>query len=248
MRVWVTSVALLCAGAIFAGPPGIPECFKVHDLLKTDQDHYWANWSNACPYTIDSVYVEVGFSDRSGNHLGDGVWALHFLPPGAHRVTRFSTPESLADFDSVHVRKITSSTEEALLHLPGQADRPADRTRPAIPEKVRVMRSATVSAQEHHRRGRQLIRSGDYHAAIAELSEAIREKPDFSSAYNARGFARYLSRDYHSALDDLDHAIRLEPNYLNAYQNRRQARKAAGDLSGSLADSAKIQELLRNSR
>ncbi len=260
------SAAMLTAVAVFAGSPELTECFKVNELLKTDAEHYWANWSNACPYTIDSVYVAVRFSDRSGVNLGEGVWALHFLPPGAHRVTRFTTPQSVADFDSVRVRKITSNSEEALLSPnrvgdPGPAVAVTARieSRPvviaAVPERGRTTQRETAappkvvevahsaSAEEHHRRGRQFLRNRNYPAAIAELTEAIRQEPESSSAFNARGFALYMSHQYRPALEDLDQAIRLKPNYLNAYQIRKQARRAAGDVSGSEADAKTIREL-----
>jgi tetratricopeptide (TPR) repeat protein len=248
MTLRLTLISLFSAATLFAAQPKIPECFKVHALLKMDQDHYWANWSNACPYTIDSVYVAVQFSDRAGTYLGDGLWALHFILPGAHRIIRFTTPGAIADFDFVRVHKITSSSEEALLNL----TRPADRPKPQIPGRVGDPGNAvlveTVSAEEHQRRGRELIESMKYVAAIAELSEVIREKPDSWLAYNARGFARYMSHQYRPALEDFDQAIRLNPKYLNAYQNRSQARKAVGDLSGSAADARAIHELSQSAR
>jgi hypothetical protein len=93
--------------------PKVSECFKVHELLRADEEHYWATWTNACPYTIDSVYVTVRFADRSSRELADGVWSLHFIPPGAHRTMRFSAPGKIADFASVHQKKITADMGEA---------------------------------------------------------------------------------------------------------------------------------------
>jgi hypothetical protein len=94
--------------------PKVPQCFQVNRLLKMDSDHYWADWTNACPYTIDSVYVMVRFADKSGKHQGNGVWALHFVLAGAHRTIRFTTPSSVTDFESVDVGKITTDSAEAL--------------------------------------------------------------------------------------------------------------------------------------
>lgn len=96
-----------------AAQPSVSECFKVHELLRADEEHYWATWTNACPYTIDSVYVMVNFADRSARELADGVWSLHFIPPGAHRTMRFSAPGKLADFASVRKKKITADIYEA---------------------------------------------------------------------------------------------------------------------------------------
>jgi hypothetical protein len=104
---------LTFAAVALAQHPNVSECFKVHELLRADEEHYWATWTNACPYTIDSVYVLVRFADRSSNELADGVWSLHFIPPGTHRTMRFSAPGRIADFASVHQKKITADMSEA---------------------------------------------------------------------------------------------------------------------------------------
>jgi len=96
-----------------AEKPAITECFKIQALTKTDEEHYWADWANTCPYTIDTVYVKIGFFDKLRRPLGNGVWGLHFILQGAHRVTRFSTPSGVAGFEFVNVRKVTTDTDEA---------------------------------------------------------------------------------------------------------------------------------------
>ena len=94
--------------------PGVPACFKVHSMIRADADHYWASWTNACPYTIDSVYVLVGFMDETRHPLGNGVWALYFITSGASRVVQFSIPAEAADFQWVRLLKITTDSQEAL--------------------------------------------------------------------------------------------------------------------------------------
>lgn len=90
----------------------VSRCFKVRRLLRTDSTHYWADWSNTCPFTIDAVYVMVGFLDRGHQEMGSGVWPMYFVKPGAHRVTRFSAP--VADFETVLVHRITTDSAVAL--------------------------------------------------------------------------------------------------------------------------------------
>jgi hypothetical protein len=106
---------LLFAAAAYAGDkPTVSKCFQIHSMTRTDGEHYWADWTNACPYTIDSVYVMIGFWDKFHKRLGDGVWGLHFITQGAHRVTRFSVPSGVGGFEFVDIRKITTDFTEAL--------------------------------------------------------------------------------------------------------------------------------------
>ncbi len=112
-----TAVAALKGAA--ASQTAVSQCFKVHRLLKTDSTHYWADWSNTCPYTIEAVYVMVGFRDHSRQEMGSGVWPMYFVQPGVHRVTRFSAP--VADFETVHVHRITTDSALALKPDPGPA-------------------------------------------------------------------------------------------------------------------------------
>jgi hypothetical protein len=114
MKCLLTLLLVASAGAAAAQTPKVSECFQVHSLTKTDDVHYWADWTNACPYTIDSVYVLVAFASKSNKHLGDGVWPMYFVTPGTHRVTRFAIPAAVLGFESVNVHKITTDWVEAL--------------------------------------------------------------------------------------------------------------------------------------
>jgi hypothetical protein len=109
-------LATCVAAASAAELPKASQCFKVHRLLKLDSTHYWADWSNNCPFIIDSVYVEVGFLDRSHKQLGEGVWPMYFILPGVHRVTRFSVPVGVSTYETVRVSRITTDAAEALHH------------------------------------------------------------------------------------------------------------------------------------
>ncbi len=106
-------LGLSFAALALAQHANVSQCFKVHELLRADEEHYWATWTNGCPYTIDSVYVMVKFVDRSAKEVADGVWSLHFVTPGAHRTMRFNAPGKLADFASVRQSKITTDIYEA---------------------------------------------------------------------------------------------------------------------------------------
>lgn len=91
----------------------VEQCFKIHWMLRADEAHYWADWISECPYTIDSVYVMIGFLDHGKKHVSNGVWPMYFVLPGAHQVTRFSAPAEAAGFEMVIVHKVTTESAEA---------------------------------------------------------------------------------------------------------------------------------------
>jgi hypothetical protein len=107
-------LGIFAGGLAIAADPNVATCFKVNALLKMDGDHYWADWKNSCPYTIDSVYIAVEFADRGGKKVGNGLWALHLVGPGLSRVIRLSTPLMDGEFQRIRVRKITTDLETAL--------------------------------------------------------------------------------------------------------------------------------------
>src|SRR5262250_3074788 len=92
MKSLLGILLLVTEGIASAQQPKVADCFKIQSLIKMDEDHYWANWKNSCPYTIDSVYVMVGFMDKFKQLIGNGVMGLHYIAPGTWRVTRLSTP------------------------------------------------------------------------------------------------------------------------------------------------------------
>ena len=106
-------LGLTAASLAFAESPKVSDCFKVHSMIRADEEHYWTTWTNACPYTVDSVYVMVKFADQASREVADGVWSLHFIAPGAHRTMRFSAPGKISDFTSVRTHRITSDLGEA---------------------------------------------------------------------------------------------------------------------------------------
>lgn len=101
------------SGKKLSSKTDVGQCFKIHRMLRADEAHYWADWSNACPFTIEAVYVLVGFADHSRKELGNGVWPMYFIQPGVHRVTRFSAPAGVADFETVHLHRITTDSADA---------------------------------------------------------------------------------------------------------------------------------------
>ncbi len=117
----------MCTGMALGADPKVAECFKVNALLKMDADHYWADWKNACPYTIESVYVAVEFADRMGQHVGNGLWALHLVGPGLARVMRLSSPPTSGVFERIKVSKITTDLEAALGLAPEAESAPPKR-------------------------------------------------------------------------------------------------------------------------
>ncbi len=77
---------------------------------------------------------------------------------------------------------------------------------------------------------------GEYDRAIADLSEAIRQKPDFPEAFRNRGNSYYDNGQFSHAIDDYNQALQLRPVYLSALQGRGNAFAALGQYDRAIED------------
>jgi hypothetical protein len=71
-------------------------------------------------------------------------------------------------------------------------------------------------AKSFRERGIASYRSGDFHAAIADLDQAIRLDPTFESAYIDRGTVFYAMKDFDRAFADIAQAKRLANSHRTA--------------------------------
>jgi tetratricopeptide (TPR) repeat protein len=98
--------------------------------------------------------------------------------------------------------------------------------------------SATAAAEVAGlvERGRAQLATGDAHAAIATLSQALARDPGSTDAYVARAEAYLALERYAHAIDDATRAIALAPERAEAFRQRAQARHKTDDLRGAIAD------------
>jgi len=96
----------------------------------------------------------------------------------------------------------------------------------------------TLSAQQYFERGWEKEKAGDIQGAIADYTQAIDLKPDYSWALNNRGLLKKnYFQDYDGALADYDRAIQSDPQYAIAYNNRGNLKKNhLKDYDNALAD------------
>ena len=78
-------------------------------------------------------------------------------------------------------------------------------------------------AKTYFDRALEKLNKGEHQAGIADLTEAIRLKPDYAEAYNNRGNAYSLLKQYDKAISDYNDAMRLKPDYASAFNNRGNA-------------------------
>src|SRR6201984_1584186 len=78
-------------------------------------------------------------------------------------------------------------------------------------------------------------KKGEYAKVIADMTEAIRLKPD-QATYNLRGSAYFDKGDYDFAIADFNDALKLGPPSGIIFHNRGNAFKSKGDFAKAIAD------------
>lgn len=96
-----------------------------------------------------------------------------------------------------------------------------------------VAAAATVTdrqrAQQANDRGLQLYREKRYDEAVAQLTEALKLRPDFAQAANNLGFVYYRQQRYAEAVRWLENTLKIDPSRAVAYLNLGDASFHAGD-------------------
>lgn len=93
-----------------------------------------------------------------------------------------------------------------------------------------------IFAAQHISTGNSFAKSGNYQAALSELTTAIAVDPENARAYKLRGHVYYVLGDYTKSLADLDYVVALTPTSANAYCDRAIANSAAGNHGQALVD------------
>jgi len=105
-------------------------------------------------------------------------------------------------------------------------------------------------ASVYYIRGVNFTSKGEHARAIADYSEAIKYKPDYTLALNKRGQEYTAANDFDKAIADLEELRRIDPNYnmvkdslAGAYMGRGQAYDMKGDYANAIPDYEKVLQL-----
>jgi hypothetical protein len=77
---------------------------------------------------------------------------------------------------------------------------------------------------------------GDYEAALADLNQAVKLKPDEALFYSSRGYVKLSNNDPYGALADCTQAINMNSRLAVAYKYRAKAKVAIGDAASAMTD------------
>jgi tetratricopeptide (TPR) repeat protein/tRNA A-37 threonylcarbamoyl transferase component Bud32 len=103
-------------------------------------------------------------------------------------------------------------------------------------DEVAPLTGLELDAADYFYRGLIHDTMGDFAAAIADYSEAIRIDPELASVYNNRGNAEASLGNHDAAIADYSEAIRIDPGDATAYNNRASSQDSLGNYEAAIAD------------
>lgn len=83
----------------------------------------------------------------------------------------------------------------------------------------------------------------DFHAALADMNEAIKLRPRQAGFFINRAYLRYMTDDYFGAMADYDYALQLEPDNAVALFNRGMLRSEVHDINKAIDDFTAVLRL-----
>jgi len=93
-----------------------------------------------------------------------------------------------------------------------------------------------TEAEFYYNRGLENYYKGELDRAIADWTEAIRLKPDYTEAYYNRGVAYNAKGELDLVIENYTMAITLNPNWAYPWHNRGLAYYARGELDRAIDD------------
>jgi tetratricopeptide (TPR) repeat protein len=94
--------------------------------------------------------------------------------------------------------------------------------------------SGQTRADKMYQEGMRLMGSGDYEAAVARFTEAIRIWPSLAAAYLERGLAHKSMNQVDVAIQDFQSAIGQDPNLAEAHSALGTIYRERGDLTRAM--------------
>ncbi|WP_206755468.1 tetratricopeptide repeat protein [Trichocoleus sp. FACHB-46] len=96
--------------------------------------------------------------------------------------------------------------------------------------------STSINAENALQQGLSQAEQGNYEAAIAAYTQALRLNPTRAAAFYQRGVARFYLRQTLPALNDYNQALQRDPNFADAYIARGIVRYELGGTPGAIED------------
>jgi tetratricopeptide (TPR) repeat protein len=98
-------------------------------------------------------------------------------------------------------------------------------------------------ARAYNQRGIVLARQGEYQAALAELTRAVRRDPTFADAFYNRALVSQALGNLGAAASDLSKVVEIRPQFVEGYLSRAGLQTAMNEHDQAIASLTKALEI-----
>jgi len=169
--------------------------------------------------------------------------AVHKYPLGVRALQKGGYMPSGLEFEA----RMATEQRESVQQWQAEFEETLGQPQPCWQDQLRdggqVPPADPQDARAYNRRGVALARQGEYQAALAEFTRAIRRDPAYADAFYNRALVCLAIGNLGPAASDFGKVVEIRPDFVEGYLSRAHLQAATNEHDQAIASLAKAIEI-----
>ncbi len=169
--------------------------------------------------------------------------ALHKYPLGVRVLQKRGYMPAGLEFEAEMATEQRQDLQRWQVQFEEALGRPESRWQDQLRQAGQVPPGDAEDAQACNHRGVALARQGEYQAAIAEFTRAIRRDPTYADAFYNRAMVCLAIGNLGAAASDFGKVVEIRPDFVEGYIRRARLQAAMNERSQAISDLTRAIEI-----